>query len=89
MRVRIRLFARLSDLTGVRDTYLEMDGQATAAQVFQRLAQEYPALAGLGGSLMYAVNAEYVPPDQLVQEGDEVTFIPPVSGGAHAGRNHR
>jgi molybdopterin converting factor small subunit len=33
---------------------------------------------------MYSVNADYVPADYPLGDGDEVAFIPPVSGGAHA-----
>lgn len=82
MKVRVRLFARLSDLAGVRDTSMEVEGGTTAQAVFERLTKEHPGLAGFDRSLMYAVNAEYVPADYRVQDGDEVTFIPPVSGGS-------
>jgi len=33
---------------------------------------------------MHSVNAEYVSPDHPLRDGDEVAFIPPVSGGTHA-----
>jgi molybdopterin converting factor subunit 1 len=82
MKVKVRLFARLSELAGLRDTSLEVDSGTTAHAVFERLAQDHPGLAGFDRSLMYAVNAEYVPADHRIEDGDEVTFIPPVSGGS-------
>ncbi|HZP26509.1 MAG TPA: molybdopterin converting factor subunit 1 [Dehalococcoidia bacterium] len=81
MKVKVRLFARLSDLAGLRDTSLEVDNGTTARAIFDQLAHQHPGLAGFDRSLMYAVNAEYVPADYRVHDGDEVTFIPPVSGG--------
>ncbi|HXG36245.1 MAG TPA: molybdopterin converting factor subunit 1 [Dehalococcoidia bacterium] len=82
MKVRVRLFARLSELAGLRETTLEVSDGATAGDAYIHLAEKYPRLSGLAGSLMYAVNAEYVPAHHPLREGDEVTFIPPVSGGA-------
>ena len=43
-----------------------------------------PRLADYDSSLFYSVNAEYVPPDYALRDGDEVAFIPPVSGGCGA-----
>ena len=83
-KARVRLFARLSELAGARETEVELGEGLTVGDVFEALAREYPALAGLRGSVMYALNAEYVSPDQPVRAGDEVALIPPVSGGARA-----
>jgi molybdopterin converting factor small subunit len=41
-------------------------------------------MSGLDGSLMYAVNAEYVDQDHPLRDGDELALIPPVSGGTRA-----
>ena len=83
-KARVRLFARLSELAGARETEVELGEGLTVGDVFAALAREYPALAGLRGSVMYALNAEYVSSDQPVRAGDEVALIPPVSGGARA-----
>ncbi|MBI1885633.1 MAG: molybdopterin converting factor subunit 1 [Chloroflexi bacterium] len=85
MKAKVRLFARLSDLAGLRETEVELGEGLTVSELFAALAHTYPALAGYASSLMYAVNAEYVPSDHPVQDGDEVAFIPPVSGGARCG----
>jgi molybdopterin converting factor subunit 1 len=83
-KARVRLFARLADLAGSRETEVELGEGLTASGVFSQLASRYPELAGLDGIVRFAVNAEYVAPDHPVRPGDEVALIPPVSGGTRA-----
>jgi molybdopterin synthase catalytic subunit len=47
--------------------------------VWERLVADYPRLRG--GSVLYAVNHAFAPPATELHDGDEVAFIPPVSGG--------
>jgi molybdopterin converting factor small subunit len=42
---------------------------------------DYPGLAGYERSISSAVNADYAQRDHVLREGDEVAFLPPVSGG--------
>jgi molybdopterin synthase catalytic subunit len=73
--VVVRLFAGLRERAGWRER--ELDG-------VDRLADVWPAL-GLGeepAGLLYAVNKEYADRSRLLEDGDEVALIPPVSGGA-------
>ncbi len=81
MKAKVRLFARLADLAGTRETEVELGEGLSAAEAFRTLCQRFPELAGHGDSLMYAVNAEYVSPDHRLRAGDELALIPPVSGG--------
>jgi molybdopterin converting factor subunit 1 len=81
MRITVRLFARLRDLAGAGELTRELPAGATVASVWARLAEEFPALAAYGPSLSSAVNADYARMDTLVSDGDEVAFLPPVSGG--------
>ena len=81
-KVRVRLFARLADVAGTRQAEVDLGEGLTAGHVYQLLCREHPGMEGLEGSLMYAVNAEYVAPDHPLRDGDELALIPPVSGGA-------
>jgi molybdopterin converting factor subunit 1 len=81
MKAKVRLFARLSELAGAREVEVEVGEGLSAAEVYQSLCAQYPALGGLNGSLRYAVNGEYAEPSHPVGDGDEVALIPPVSGG--------
>ena len=82
--MRVRLFARLSDLAGVRETDVELGEGSTAGDAYRVLSARFPQLSGMGGSLMYAVNAEYVSDTHPLRDGDELALIPPVSGGRGA-----
>ena len=81
MRVNVRLFARLRDLVGAGETACEVPAGSTVADVWARLAQEFPGLTPYAASISCAVNAEYARMNTSVADGDEVAFLPPVSGG--------
>ena len=81
MRVKVRLFASLRETAGVSELALELPPGATAEDAWGRLAQGFPALAPRRTSLAASVNRRYARFDSALQDGDEVVFIPPVSGG--------
>lgn len=59
----------------------EVEAPATVRTVWQSLAAEIPALVEYEGTMSVAVNAEYARMAAAVHDGDEVAFLPPVSGG--------
>ena len=81
MRVTIRLFARLRDLAGSGELVRDIPQPATVQTVWRVLVAEMPALAEYERTMSVAVNADYSRMNAAVQEGDEVAFLPPVSGG--------
>jgi molybdopterin converting factor subunit 1 len=81
MRVTIRLFARLRDIVGSAELVRDVAPGATIASVWSELAREFPDLAGYERSMSTALNADYARMDRTVGDGDEVAFLPPVSGG--------
>jgi len=84
MKARVRFFARLAEAAGTRETEVELGEGLSVGEAFRLLCQRFPELADHADSVMYAVNAEYVPPDHPLQAGDELALIPPVSGGSRA-----
>ena len=81
MRVTVRLFARLRDLAGAGEMVREVAAPATIEQVWRSLVKEMPALGDYERTMSVAVNADYAKMSAAVAEGDEVAFLPPVSGG--------
>lgn len=81
MRVTIRLFARLRDLAGAGELVREVPGPATIDSVWRALVAEMPALEDYERTMSVALNADYSRMSAVVHEGDEVAFLPPVSGG--------
>jgi molybdopterin synthase catalytic subunit len=76
MNVHVRLFAALRERAGKGTLDVELADGATVADVWP--------LLGLGGEpqgLLYARNRVYVDRSEVLSAGDEVAFIPPVSGG--------
>ena len=81
MRVTVRLFARLRDLAGAGELVRDLSAPATVQAVWRSLVADFPALADYERTMSVAVNAEYARMNADVTDGDEVAFLPPVSGG--------
>ncbi len=81
MEVRLLFFAVLRDIVGADRKTVELTEGATAADLWRRLADEHPRLGAFPGPPLVAVNQEYADPAAPLRAGDEVAFIPPVSGG--------
>jgi molybdopterin converting factor subunit 1 len=81
VRVKVRLFARLRDLVGAAELERDVPAGATVRTVWDTLLQEYPAIAPYAESMSCAVNVDYARMTTAVGDGDEVAFLPPVSGG--------
>jgi molybdopterin converting factor subunit 1 len=81
MTIRLRFFAMLRERAGVDAVTRVLADPATVAAVWQAVRDEYPGLAAYSGPVRFAVNQDYVDSDSMVQDNDEVAFIPPVSGG--------
>jgi len=81
MRVTVRLFARLRELAGTEVLTREMAAGSTVADVWRSLVRDLPALEPYGAAVSAAVNDEYAPMRRPVNDGDDLAFLPPVSGG--------
>ena len=79
--VKIRFFARLRELAGIENEALQVAPGSTLRDVYAALRDRHGALPSLEG-VRGAVNQEFAGWDDPISGGDEVAFIPPVSGGA-------
>src|SRR3954449_4955645 len=77
MEVTVLLFAMLRERAGARQLTIELP---EGARVRDALAALGDLAAGL--PLVMAVNREYAPEDHVLDPGDELALIPPVSGGS-------
>ena len=82
MRIRVRLFAIQRELAGTREVPLELPEGATIEDTWRAVIERFPAIAPGRDYVRFARNAAYAPADSPLADGDEVAFIPPVSGGA-------
>lgn len=81
MIVSIRLFARAKDLAGAEAIFLELQPDATVADLRRLLGLKVPALAGLLARSALAVNDEFAGDSQPVPPDAAIALLPPVSGG--------
>ena len=81
MQVTVRLFAMLRERAGAPELTLELP---EGARVSDALRSEALARLADGIPLVMAVNREYADGDQVLDPGDELALIPPVSGGSTA-----
>lgn len=80
--IDVRYFAAMRELLGRTSDRLAVPAGTTAGAVLERLIAEEPRLDRMRNVLMVMVNQSYASPDAELGDGDEVAFIPPVSGGS-------
>jgi molybdopterin synthase catalytic subunit len=84
MRVRVIPFGVLKDWLGSQAGAIELPEGASVAMLLERLRATLPAgaAAGILSSIAVSVNAEYAQAADILDDGDEVGLLPPVSGGS-------
>ncbi len=82
MQVRVLYFGMLRDLAGQSVDNIDLPDGSTLDDAFERCKQSVPALARFAGSIAMSVNQEYASPQTPLKQGDEIAFLPPVSGGS-------
>ena len=81
MKVRVLFFGASHDITGCDQEQIDVADGQVLGDVRRRYESQFPKLAEMGGSLLTAVNQEIRDSTWLLADGDEVAFLPPVSGG--------
>jgi MoaE-MoaD fusion protein len=80
MRVHVKFFAIFRELRGVNAEWKDLAENTTIEQLWRGYAALSPQVADIRAA--FAVNQILVKPAHVLQDGDEVAFLPPVSGGA-------
>ena len=81
MKVRLLYFAVMRDIAGKREEVIDVPEGARPADVWQSLRDRHRELRDYTTPPMTAVNETYADADQVLRDGDELAFIPPVAGG--------
>lgn len=82
MKVRVLYFGQLRELAQKREEPVEIAAGATVQQLFEHIAQSFPALRNFDDVIAIGVNQTFAARDVELHEGDEVAMLPPVSGGS-------
>jgi molybdopterin converting factor subunit 1 len=81
MRIKVLFFGFTHDLTGICEEQVELAAGQNLGYLKRLYEERFPRLSELADSLVVAVNQQIADRSFLLHEGDEVAFMPPVSGG--------
>jgi molybdopterin converting factor subunit 1 len=82
IRLKVLFFGRLKELAGYSEDSIEFaDAATTIEQLFGVYAARHPEIAKYRSSVVASRNQEFAAWDTPLCSGDEVAFLPPVSGG--------
>jgi len=77
MSIKVLYFASLKDSVGRSSDELSIEIPLSVREVWHRLNPDKP----MPNTVLAAINMEYVDPNVLICDGDELAFFPPVTGG--------
>jgi molybdopterin converting factor subunit 1 len=81
IRVKVLFFGRLKEIAGLAEESLDVQSHADIEALFAQYAARYPDLQQYRSSLVASCNREFAAWSTPLHTGDEVAFLPPVSGG--------
>lgn len=81
IHVQVHLFALAKQLAGRETLELTLTAPANIARVRAAISEQAPPLASLVPHSLFAIGSEYAGDEAEVRDGDQLAFIPPVSGG--------
>lgn len=81
MNVKVKLFSAFREIVGVKEEDLDMPEGITVGGLLDEYIRRFPPLDRYREHIILSVNREYGAPTRVLKEGDEVSFLPPVSGG--------
>jgi molybdopterin converting factor subunit 1 len=79
--LNILVFAGLAEAVGGAEAEIAAEAPITVADLKRRFADTYPGTESVLATCFAAVNQTFADDDTVIEEGDEVAFLPPVSGG--------
>ena len=81
MTVIIKLFAAYQEAYNLPELELDFPSRTTVGEVLDYVLAQQPQLEKWRDVTRFGVNLEFVEADTILNDGDEIVFIPPVSGG--------
>jgi molybdopterin synthase sulfur carrier subunit len=81
VNVTVKLFAAYQEAYGVSELKLSFSEKISVQTVLNYVLREHPELEQWRSLTRFGVNLQFAEPDTLLQDGDEVVLLPPVSGG--------
>lgn len=82
IQVRVKFFGPAKDLTDCEEMILRLRKGSSLSEAKEKLLEIFPKLGERLHHYRFAINADYANENSLLEDGDEIALIPPVSGGA-------
>ncbi len=79
--ITIQAFASAADAIGARERTMDIPQSCSIAQVWARLMESHPDLRTLETTMAFAINDQLVASSAILEDGDILALLPPVSGG--------
>ncbi len=80
--IKVLFFSQTREAVGKNSIEItDIQTPCTVSQLRDLLLREYPALDRFSGALLYSINQEWAEDSDVINEGDEIGVLPPVSGG--------
>lgn len=77
MNITVKFFASLREQIGKSDATISAESTLSVLQAWQQTS----GLETMPANTLCAINMEYVDQAAMLNDGDEVAFFPPVTGG--------
>jgi len=81
MKIRVRFYAQLRDLVGVRELDVDVAEGSTVRDLLERIYAQQPGLRSHDKSILIGAGVEFVDRNYKLKQGDEISIMPPVQGG--------
>lgn len=81
IRLKVLFFGGLKEIAGRAEESVELAAGSCIEDLFAQFSSRRPELARYRGSLVASRNQEFAAWDTSLDSGDEIAFLPPVSGG--------
>jgi len=81
MKIKVKLYASFREIVGAKEQEIEVADDTTVQLLLEDYIKRFPQIGRFREHVILSVNKEYGHPQRKLKDGDEVSFLPPVSGG--------
>jgi molybdopterin converting factor subunit 1 len=81
MKIKVKLYASFREIVGAKEEDVEVAEGTTVQMLLEDYIKRFPRIDRFREHVILSVNKEYGHPTRKLKDGDEVSFLPPVSGG--------
>jgi molybdopterin converting factor subunit 1 len=81
MKIKVLLYASFREIVGSKEESIELEEGTTVQMLLEDYIKRFPQMARFRDHIILSVNKAYGHPERKLRDGDEVSFLPPVSGG--------